>query len=159
MNSLMRNFCGLAALGAALFAAPSLVRADTLAVSGGGMATFDAFDGGTVFSVQAQIDSDGNVSGHFFCEIAHFVVINGDDLVAAVVNGDGSVDLYGFSHGWFVDGGVFEDCPFAVRLWPGGPGVGKFVYDDPFVGPSGGVDLDEGDHETVEAGHIMISSH
>jgi restriction system protein len=36
------------------------------------------------------------------------------------------------------------------------PGFGRFIYDDPVVGPSGGVDLAEGDHETVSAGHIMI---
>jgi hypothetical protein len=139
-----------------LASAPAATEAADVRVSGGGTATFDDFEGGTVFSVEASIDEDGNVRGHFFCQIAGVVVINGDDLVEATVNDDGSVTLYGFAHGWFAPVGVFEGLPFAVQLWSGGPGVGRFIYDDPVVGPSGGVDLSEGDHETLARGHIMI---
>ena len=139
-----------------LASTPAATEAADVRVSGGGTATFDDFEGGTVFSVQAKIDDDGGLKGYFFCQIAGVVVINGDDLVEATVNDDGSVTLYGFGHGWDVAVGVFTDLPFAVQLWPGGPGVGRFIYDDPVVGPSGGVDLSEGDHETVATGHIMI---
>jgi hypothetical protein len=137
---------------------PAIASADeaSLKISGGGTATFDDFDGGTVFSVQMQIDADGHVRGHFFCQIAGVVAIIGDDLREAVLHEDGSVELYGFAHGFDVAVGVFEDMPFAVQLWPGRPGVGRFIYDDPVVGPSGGVDLDEGDHETVASGYILF---
>lgn len=147
----------LMVLTAALLTVVGVMAANTteVKVSGGGTASFDFFDGGTIFSVQAQIDEDG-VTGHFNCAIPGIVVIIGDDLVEAEVNEDGSVTLYGYAHGWDVAVGVFTDMPFAVRLWAGGPGVGRFIYDDPVVGPSGGVDLNEGDHETVESGHIRI---
>lgn len=156
MRSLMRNFCGLAAVAAALLAVPSVARADSLHISGGGTATFDDFPGGTIFSVQAQIDADGNVTGHFFCAIPGIVTINGNDLVMAECNDDGSVTLYGFAHGWDVAVGVFEDMPFVVQLYPGPAGTARFIYDDPVGGPSGGVDLAEGDRETIESGHIMF---
>lgn len=160
----MRGFARQFQMGAVLFAAaavallPGTATADdvVLKISGGGTATFDDFEGGTIFSVEAQIDADGNVSGHFFCAIPGIVSIVGDDLVEAVIHDDGSVELHGFAHGWDSAVGVFEGMPFAVRLWPGGPGVGRFIYDDPVVGPSGGVDLDEGDRETVESGQIMF---
>lgn len=137
--------------------APVPAQADEVVrVSGGGTATFDFFEGGTIFSVEAEIDGDGDVRGHFFCAIPSIVVINGNDLVEAIVHDDGSVELYGFAHGYDVAVGVFEDMPFAVRLWGGPAGTARFIYDDPVVGPSGGVDLDEGDHETVQDGHIFI---
>lgn len=139
-------------------ASPISTQAAEVKISGGGTASFDFFDGGTTFSVQALIDDDGSVRGHFTCMIPGVVVIVGDDLVSATVNDDGSVTLYGFGHGWDVAIGVYTDLPFAVRLWAGGPGVGRFIYDDPVVGPSGGVDLAEGDHETVETGRIRIVS-
>lgn len=125
-------------------------------VSGGGTATFDFFPGGTIFTVQAQIHADGTVSGHFFCAIPGVVVIVGGNLTSATVNADGSVSLFGIAHGRDAAAGVFTDMPFAVQLWTDEFGVGHFIYDDPFVGPSGGIDLAEGDHETVATGRIRI---
>lgn len=138
---------------------PAMASADDCAlnISGGGTATFDEFDGGTIFSIQAQIDEDGSVSGHFFCAIASIVTINGDDLVEATCNDDGSVTLCGYAHGFDAAVGVYSDLPFVVQLYPGPAGTGRFIYDDPVVGPSGGVDITEGDHETVAAGQIMFS--
>lgn len=142
----------LAAIGTAVTSAsPPDTR-----ISGGGTATFDSAEGGTIFSVQARIDADGTARGHFMCAIPGVVVIIGDDLTEATINDDGSITLAGFGHGYDAAVGVYTDLPFEVRLWPGGPGVGRFIYDDPVAGTPA-VDTDtEGDHETVATGHIMF---
>jgi hypothetical protein len=157
----MNRLGTLLAMTALAFASPAAASAADVYVSGGGTATFDFMDGGTIFTVEAYIDAAGNVDGHFYCSIPGVVVIVGDDLLEATVKYDKdgnvtSVTLYGLAHGFDAAGGVFEDMPFAVQLWPGGPGVGRFLYDDPFVGPSGRVKLREGDYETVETGYIRI---
>lgn len=157
MRTLTRLFCGLIVLATTALSTSSAVKAETLCISGGGTATFDDFEGGTIFSVQAQIHEDGSVSGHFFCAIPGIVTINGDDLVAATLNEDGSVTLCGFAHGYDAFfGGAYFDMPFVVQLYAGPAGTARFIYDDPVVGPSGGVDISEGDRETVASGHIMF---
>ena len=133
-------------------AGPPLVQ-----ITGGGQATFDNALGGTIFSINVQIGADGTPRGHFFCHIPAVVVIVGSDLRNATDNGDGSITITGYGHGWDAAIGVYSDLPFALRVWAGGPGVGRFIYDDPVVGPSGGVDLDEGDRETVSVGQIRIT--
>jgi len=158
MNRCLNRFGGAWLVAMLLVGLPAFAQAGDVKVSGGGTATFDFFEGGTVFSAQASIDADGDVDGHFFCQIAGVVAIIGDDLTEATVNADGSVTLYGIAHGFDAAVGVFEDMPFAVQLWPGGPGTGRFLYDDPVVGPSGGVDLAEGDYETVATGQVRIVS-
>lgn len=159
MQLLQRSCRNVFFLMALTLALPALASAENVKISGGGTATFDDFEGGTIFSVQADVGEGGEVTGHFFCAIPGVVTINGDDLVQAICNDDGSVTIYGYAHGYDAFfGGVFFDMPFAVQLYPGPAGTARFIYDDPVVGPSGGVDINEGDHETVESGHIMFLS-
>ena len=142
----------LAAAGTAVSPPPL----PTSASAGAGPRPSTSAEGGTIFSVQARIDADGTARGHFMCAIPGVVVIIGDDLTEATINDDGSITLAGFGHGYDAAVGVYTDLPFEVRLWPGGPGVGRFIYDDPVAGTPA-VDTDtEGDHETVATGHIMF---
>ena len=123
-------------------------------VNGGGQATFDFFDGGTNFAIGARISSDGSASGHFNCVIAGGVTISGQ-IDQGWVNNDGSVTFTGlatvqdkfFGTPPFI---LIKGEPFTVTFWEGGPGVGRFLYDDTVV-------PDPGDFETVATGNIRIA--
>lgn len=134
-------------------ASPPLVT-----VSGGGTADFVDFEGSTQFAVGAVIREDGSVTGHFTCMIVQVVTISGV-VTDYDLNLDGegnleSVTLRGTAHGpdHFSGEIPFFGCDFEVTLWPGGPGVGGFLYRDCVVPPPG-------DLETVRKGHIMIHQH
>ena len=70
------------------------------------------------------------------------------------MNSDGSVTFIGlatiqdqfFGTPPFI---LIKGEPFTVTLWEGGPGVGRFLYDDTVV-------PDPGDFETVATGRINI---
>jgi hypothetical protein len=149
--------CAATLVAAVCLASPVAAQAGAVAaISGGGIATFDLFPGSTIFSVQARISPSGAVRGHFACAIPGVVVIVGGDLTSATRNPDGSITLAGLAHGFDAAVGVFTGMPFEVRLWSGGPGVGRFIYDDPVVGTPAVSTATEGDRETVASGHIRI---
>ncbi len=140
----------------ALIGGPASVAAAAepdVVVNGGGQATFDFMDGGTNFAIGARISSEGVASGHFNCVIPGGVTISGhiDD---GWVNSDGSVTFIGlatiqdqfFGTPPFI---LIRGEPFTITLWEGGPGVGRFLYDDTVV-------PDPGDFETVTTGRINI---
>jgi hypothetical protein len=118
-------------------------------VNGGGMATFDLKPGGTTFAVGAHLREDGTASGHFNCALPPAVVISGE-LTSGEANPDGSVTFRGtgtivdFTFGKFI---LIKGEPITVRLWEGGPGVGRFRYTDTVVD----------DFETVATGNIKIT--
>ncbi|MEX0714370.1 MAG: hypothetical protein WD278_18685 [Pirellulales bacterium] len=148
------SFAALAAVFA-LAGLPATAQAagPQVTVSGGGTASFDFVEGlESQFSVGAVIHDDGSVEGHFMCMIVGIVAISGH-VTDGTLNADGSVTLSGVGHGIVLIPevfGPFEDCPFEVTLWQGGPGVGRFFYSDCVA---------VGDAETVESGHIMIKVH
>ncbi len=112
-------------------------------------AEFDDFEGTTVFGVGANVYDDGSADGSFMCMIPGVFVIEGQALTGTL-NPDGSVTLQGVGAGYdLVFGERFENCPFAVTLWTGGAGVGRFLYNDCVVSPPS-------DAETVIRGHIFI---
>ncbi len=118
-------------------------------VNGGGEAEFDLFPGSTIFGVGANVYDDGSAVGSFMCMIPGVFVIQGQALTGTL-NPDGSVTLQGVGAGYdLVLGERFENCPFEVTLWTGGPGVGHFLYNDCVVQPPG-------DAETVIRGHILV---
>lgn len=135
----------LVGLPAAAHAARPLAK-----VSGGGTASFDDIEGlESQFAIGATIRDDGTAQGRFVCMIVGMVAITGD-ISNGVLNGDGSVTFSGVGHGIDLTPeffGPFQGCEFEVTLWPGGPGVGGFVYSDCVV---------TDDAETVESGTIMI---
>ncbi len=135
----------------AMAAVPVAHGAQRLAkVSGGGTATFDFIEGlQSQYAIGATAYDDGSAQGHFVCMIVGVVTISGE-IAAGSSNSDGSVTFSGVGHG--IDhllGGPFENCPFEVTLWAGGPGVGRFLYNDCVVPPPG-------DAETVSKGAIAI---
>lgn len=141
-----------------LMSFPALVQAGKplATVSGGGIASFDLFEGlESQFAIGATIRSDGTSKGRFVCMIVGMVAISGD-ITDGALNADGSVTFSGVANGidlvpdFF---GPFKGCEFGVTLWPGGPGVGRFEYCDCVV------PCEEPDAETVESGQIMINVH
>ena len=102
----------------------------------------------TNFAVGAHLREDGTASGHFDCEIPGVVVISGD-ITQGEANADGSVTFRGLATVVDLEFGIFRDEPFTVTLWEGGPGVGRFLYDDTVI-------PDPGDLEEVVTGQINI---
>jgi len=125
----------------------------TVTVNGGGMAVViegQLLPEGAVtnFAVGAHLREDGTASGHFDCEIPGVVVISGD-ITQGEANADGSVTFRGLATVVDLEFGIFRDEPFTVTLWEGGPGVGRFLYDDTVI-------PDPGDLEEVVTGQINI---
>lgn len=129
-------------------------------VKGGGVAAFDEgeelFPFVTGFGVKARVGEEGRARGEFLCSldapesgIPPLVIIG--DVNNGSVNEDGSVTLEGMAIVEHLETGELLDGPFdfAVILWPGGPGVGRFIYFDYVTGPAG-------DAETVTEGGIRI---
>jgi len=138
--------CALAmAMGPVAHGAQRLAK-----VSGGGTATFDFIEGlQSQFAIGATVYSDGSAKGLFMCMIVGVVTISGE-VEKGSSNSDDSVTFSGVAHGIdHVLGGPFEGCPFEITLWSGGPGVGRFLYNDCVVPPPG-------DYETVSKGGITI---
>jgi hypothetical protein len=135
-----------------LAASPAAVRANPVKVVGGGLARFDYVDPkfrlSSYFGVFATIQDDGTTAGQFTCVITDFVVVLGN-LDRATMNGDGSIKLEGTAIAMLMDGTLFEEIPYAVTVWEGGPKVGRFLYKDPAL-------PDPGDYETTLFGGIQI---
>lgn len=151
----MKNVSILSAVMALGLSGAALAGKPLVTVSGGGTASFDEVPGlESQFAVGATFRDDGSVDGRFVCMITGMVTISGD-ITDGSVNGDGSVTVSGTALG--IDHvpeffGPFKGCEFEVTLWPGGPGVGAFLYNDCVVPPPG-------DAETVTSGHIQIKAH
>lgn len=143
----------LASLIALLPASYAVAAKPTVTVNGGGMAVViegRALPEGAVteFAVGAHLREDGTASGHFTCEIPGVVTVSGD-IKQGEANADGSVTFRGLATFVDLEFGIFRDEPFTVTLWEGGPGVGRFLYDDTVV-------PDPGDLEEVVTGQIQI---
>lgn len=146
----------LVVCSAALVAGPASVAAaagPAVVVNGGGQSTFDLFEEGTNFAIGARIGSDGSASGHFNCVIPGGVTISGN-IDQGWTNSDGSVTFAGFAtvQDKFFGTPPFiliKGEPFTVTFWEGGPGVGRFLYDDTVV-------PDPGDPMTVVTGMVHI---
>lgn len=132
MLNLLGRFGLVLVSAVAMAVAPVAHGAQRLAkVSGGGTATFDFIEGlQSQFAIGATAYDDGSAQGHFVCMIVAVVTISGE-VAKGSLNADGSVTFSGVGRGIdHVLGGPFEDCPFEVTLWSGGPGVGRFLYND-----------------------------
>jgi hypothetical protein len=128
-------------------------------VSGQGTAAFDEgeelFGYETGWAVHARIRENGRARGEFYCdlpdhpEIPPLAILG--DVDRGKVNQDGSVTLEGVAIVVHLETGELLDGPFdfAVTLWPGRAGVGRFIYYDYVTGPAG-------DAETVTEGRIRI---
>jgi hypothetical protein len=119
-------------------ATPGSVRADTVTVRGGGVATFDDIPRlVSYFEVLATVDDDGNTQGEFTCMIVDFVILLGS-LDRGTVQDDGSVLLEGTATAIrLVYGDVIEDFPFTVTVYtdPGHPHDAETVF-------LGGIDIE-----------------
>jgi hypothetical protein len=172
MQRLNRQVCWLAIVVAFLAAAAWAGGPPAITISGG-VAKFvnpngcfgdqpdeDGFFGESNFSVSANIDAEGNVTGQFICMVKECAPAGGNQLTiigkftdvldfsedpdVVSLGGVAKVEVQGL--------GIVAEFPFTVELQEGPPGVGKFIYDDPAV-------PDPGDEEVVSSGHIMINFH
>jgi hypothetical protein len=148
MKSRVVLLVGVLTAAVMLGASPGMVRADTMKVIGGGVASFDnVFRLSSYFGVDATMQDNGDTQGQFTCVIVDFVVVIGN-FTHGTMNSDGSVKLEGTAAAVLLPSGQLTDeFPYSVDFVAGGPGAGKFIYHDPLV---------EADHETVFLGTIQI---
>ena len=173
MQRLNRRLWWLAVVVAFLPAAAWAGGPPGITISGGGVAKFvnpngcfgdqpdeDGFFGESNFSVSAEIDAEGTVTGQFICMVKECAPAGGNQLtiIGKFTNVLGTsedpdvVSLGGVAKVEVQGAGIFAEFPFTIELHEGPPGVGKFIYDDPGV-------PDPGDEEVVSSGHIMINFH
>ena len=145
-------------------------------VHGGGTGTFGAdLDGdgqtdGSQFGMGVTIRGSDTAAGHFLCLMAgrsrflDLAVMSVEGQVGAgTLNDARSVTFMGVGTVNLGKGDIFRGIPFEVRVWAGGPGVGKMqltvigVFDgvpgDSIPG-NGNYDLPP---ETVVSGQIAIT--
>lgn len=166
MQRLNRQLCWLAVVVAFLPLAAWAGGPPAITISGGGVAKFvnpngcfgdqpdeDGFYGESNFSVSAQIDAEGNVSGQFICMVKDCAQAGGNQLTiigkftdvldasedpdVVSLGGEAKVEVQG--------AGIAAEIPFTLELHEGQPGVGMFIF--------------KGDEEVVDAGQITIEFH
>lgn len=107
----------------------------------------------TYFGLGATLRADGGARGRFECGIPNLLTLNGS-IESGQLNADGSVTLRGkfdeidYNASFFGDDAPIHwtGMPFTLQAWPGGAGVGRFVFTHPL-----GTDF-----ETVVSGGIHI---
>ena len=172
----MRRLLVLLATSVAGVLSAPLAAADApTLITGGGTGTFAAdLDGdgdidGSHFGLGASF-SRGSVRGHFMCQMAGNADILGLPLMqvegavsgGSAAPGTGTALLTGNASVNLGNGTKFENVPFEVKLWSGGPGAGhlQLTVIGAFDGVPGDTKPGNGNYdlpsETVATGQISI---